>query len=79
MKPALFSVLCEIKEKTGKRSFMPHTIHLHACCSSIHTAVLLTIASTSPTEAHVYTDNSAFYTDRCFLTEVEMSCVCDVF
>lgn len=29
MKPALFSVLCEIKEKTGKRSFMPHTIHCH--------------------------------------------------
>lgn len=29
MKPALFSVLCEIKEKTGKCSFMPHTIRCH--------------------------------------------------
>ncbi len=29
MKPALFSVLCEIKEKTGKCSFMLHTIHCH--------------------------------------------------
>lgn len=29
MKPALFSVLCEIKEKTGKCSFMLHTIRCH--------------------------------------------------
>lgn len=49
-------------------------IHLHGWCSSIQTAVTFTIAPAVLQKLLFITDNSVFYTDRCFLTKVWMSC-----